>query len=61
VGRGRLTLGKTYLIDNDLPEYSFERIILKHSESFQDKKVIEKAKASLEYYSNKKRKIFDAQ
>lgn len=61
VGRGRLTAGKTYLIDNDLPEYSFERIILKHSESFQDKKVIEKAKASLEYYSNKKRKIFDAQ
>jgi hypothetical protein len=56
VRRGRLTVGKTYLIDNDLPDYSFERIILKHEDFFEDKKVIEKAKMSLEYYSGNKRK-----
>ncbi len=54
VRRGRLTVGKAYLIDNDLPEYSFERIILKHEAFFEGKKVIEKAKISLEYYSGNK-------
>jgi hypothetical protein len=61
VRRGRLTVGKTYLIDNDLPEYSFERIILKHAEFFEDEKVVEKAAISVEYYSDNKQKIFDAQ
>lgn len=61
VRRGRLTLGKTFLIDNDLPEYSFEKIILKHADFFDDERVIDKAKKSLEYYSNNRRKIIDAQ
>lgn len=59
--RGRLTLGKTYLVDHDLPEYSFEKIILKHKNHFKDEKVANKAKKSLEYYSHKKRTAFDAQ
>jgi hypothetical protein len=58
--RGKFTYGKTYLVENDLPEYSFEKVVLKYSELF-DEKVVEKAKESIEYYSDKKRKIFDVQ
>jgi hypothetical protein len=53
VKRGRLTIGKTYLIDNNLPEYSFEKIVLKHQEMFEDNSVVEKAQETLkEYYKN---------
>jgi hypothetical protein len=58
--RGKFTYGKSYLIENDLPEHSFEKVVLKYAEQF-DQKVVEKAVKSIEYYSEQKRQIFDAQ
>jgi hypothetical protein len=51
--RGKFTYGKNYLINKDRPSFSFESVVLKHPDRFQNENVIKKAKESMTLYSDK--------